>query len=105
MLDFNKIPTKDEQRDKLRRQYFNWLDSNKIEPSNNVQNAITLLVESFNDMFIMDIGKHKGIPELIVALIDKSYYQWYLENVTYPKNICHDLSEQMYYTLYPEEKV
>ena len=75
MLDFTKIPTKEESQSKLRRQYFNWLDTNKIEPTNNVQNAITLLVERYSDIFMMNIGKYKNVPELIVAIIDKSYFK------------------------------
>lgn len=83
-----------------RRKYFNILDTYSIYPENKIQNAITYLVESYEGVLMMDIGKYKGIPEIIVALQDKNYYEWYIENIKFPQNICHRISEELYKRLY-----
>lgn len=60
----------------------------------------TICVEQYSGLFTMDIGKYKTLPEVIVAIIDKSYYEWYLENIKYPKNICYHISDAIYNDLY-----
>lgn len=97
-----KKPNKEEHQQKIRKEYFDYLDLYNIRPTNQILRAIEYLIKNFNDILLINLPKHKYQPQLIVAIIDKSYFKWYLENVKYPNNICYDISEKMFNILYEE---